>query len=233
MEKGQPQLQSREALLRFSNFLYNGFNSFSGEVNMSKGRIFIDYWNFQLNMVDFYGKEFRLDWFRLPNLLINQGAKLIGSPLEYEGMHVYISYDKNRDGDKSLKDWAHNVIEKVPGVDVIMKERKPRNPQKCPNCHREIKICPHCGKEIKAMVEKGVDTAIVTDLISLAWENSWEYAILVSSDKDYIPAVDMLNRKGFHVINAHFPPTGSDLAGNCWAEIDLKSCLKEIEFNKK
>lgn len=200
---------------------------------MSKGRIFIDYWNFQLNVVDYYGKDFRLDWFKLPGLLIREGSLLLGSSLEYEGMNVYISYDKNRDSDRSLKDWASNVIDKAPGVDVIMKERKPKNPQKCPNCHKEIRKCPHCGQDIKAMVEKGVDTVIVTDLISLAWENSWEYALLVSSDKDYIPAVEMLNRKGYHVINAHFPPAGSDLAGKCWAELDLKNCLQEIEFEKR
>ncbi len=31
-------------------------------------------------------------------------------------------------------------------------------------------------------VEKGIDTAIVTDMISLAWANAWDVAVLVSSD---------------------------------------------------
>jgi uncharacterized LabA/DUF88 family protein len=200
---------------------------------MAKGRIFIDYWNFQLNIINYYGKEFRLDWSKLSSLLIGKSADIIGSLLEYEGMNVYMSFDDNKTSDKHLKDWAKNVLDKFPGIDVTMLERKPRNPFKCPDCHQEIIACPHCGKTMKATVEKGVDTAIVTDLISLAWENSWDYSILISSDKDFIPAVDMLNRKGFHVINAHFPPAGAELANHCWASIDLGSCLKSIEFIRK
>jgi len=29
-------------------------------------------------------------------------------------------------------------------------------------------------------------TAIATDMISLAWEDAWDVAILISSDKDFI-----------------------------------------------
>jgi uncharacterized LabA/DUF88 family protein len=77
-------------------------------------------------------------------------------------------------------------------------------------------------------IEKGVDTAIVTDLLSLAWENAWEIAILATSDRDFIPAMETLNRKGFRVINAHFPPVGMDLARQCWGSIDLRQALPEI-----
>lgn len=199
---------------------------------MAKGRIFIDYWNFQLNVINLYGKDFRLDWSKLASLIISKTEELLGTSLEYEGMKVYISFDNNKGSDVHLKDWAKNVLDRFPGIDVIMLERKPRNPFRCPECHQFITTCPHCGENMKATVEKGVDTAIVTDLISLAWEESWEYAILISSDKDFIPAVDMLNRKGFHVINAHFPPTGMELETHCWGSIDLSGCLKSIKLMK-
>jgi len=78
------------------------------------------------------------------------------------------------------------------------------------------------------MIEKGVDTSIVTDLLSLAWENSWDVAVLLSSDRDFIPAVVRLQDKGFKVINAHFPPKGMDLARNCWASIDLRAALPDL-----
>jgi uncharacterized LabA/DUF88 family protein len=200
---------------------------------MSKVRIFVDYWNFQLNIIDHYGKDFRLDWFKLSKLLIDNCVDLLGFPLEYEGMNVYISFDSSKTNDNNLRDWANNVLDKAPGVDVLIQERKPKNPPKCPICHGEIITCPHCGVTMRATVEKGVDTAIVTDLISLAWENSWEYAVLVSSDKDFIPAVEMLNRKGFHVINAYFPPQGMELSKHCWASVDLNLCLKTIAYIKK
>jgi uncharacterized LabA/DUF88 family protein len=78
------------------------------------------------------------------------------------------------------------------------------------------------------MVEKGVDTSIVTDLLSLAWVGAWDVAVLVSSDRDFIPAVDLLQTKGFRVINAHFPPKGMDLAKSCWASIDLRAGLSSL-----
>lgn len=74
-------------------------------------------------------------------------------------------------------------------------------------------------------IEKGVDSAIVTDLLSLAWD----VAVLISSDRGFIPAVELLNRKGFRVLNAHFPPLGMELARVCWAGIDLRKAIQEIK----
>jgi len=33
--------------------------------------------------------------------------------------------------------------------------------------------------------EKGVDVAIATDMIKLAWEDAYDWAVLVSSDRDF------------------------------------------------
>ena len=71
------------------------------------------------------------------------------------------------------------------------------------------------------MEEKGIDTAIVTDMIRLAWEDTYDVAILVSSDTDFIPAVEFLDHRGRKVIQAGFPHTGTALAGPCWASFDL------------
>jgi len=70
-------------------------------------------------------------------------------------------------------------------------------------------------------VEKGVDTAIATDMIRLAWEDAYEVAVLVSSDADLVPAVEFLDLKGRKVIQAGFPPKGVSLATACWASFDL------------
>ena len=50
--------------------------------------------------------------------------------------------------------------------------------------------------------EKGVDTAIVTDLLSLAGEDAYGVAILLSSDADHIPAAEWIQARGRKVINA-------------------------------
>ena len=54
--------------------------------------------------------------------------------------------------------------------------------------------------------EKGVDVAIATDMIKLAWEDVYDWAVLVSSDRDFVPAVEFLNAKGRKVLHAGFPP---------------------------
>jgi uncharacterized LabA/DUF88 family protein len=46
-----------------------------------------------------------------------------------------------------------------------------------------------CGKGLRRAVEKGIDTPIVTDLLTLAWQDAFDVAVLLSSDADFIPAV--------------------------------------------
>jgi uncharacterized LabA/DUF88 family protein len=70
-------------------------------------------------------------------------------------------------------------------------------------------------------VEKGVDTLIATDMIRLAWEGAFDLAVLATSDADLVPAVQFLNLKGHRVIQAGFPPAGTDLATACWASFDV------------
>lgn len=192
-------------------------------------RIFVDFWNFQLTVYEHASRKYRLDWKKLSPLLVNEASVLIGQPLAFEETRVYMSYDPHRDSDRSLHSWATNTLDRFSGVAVTIRERKPRNPPFCNNCHKPIVDCPHCGDQIARTVEKGVDTAIVTDLMSLAWEGVWDVAVLLSSDRDFIPAVELLAVKGYRIINAHFPPVGMDLARKCWARIDMIKHLKELE----
>ena len=74
--------------------------------------------------------------------------------------------------------------------------------------------------------EKGVDTRIVTDMISLAWEGAYDVAVLVSADRDFVPVVEFLHTKGIKVIHAAFPPRGAVLSQKCWGTISLPA-LKE------
>lgn len=69
--------------------------------------------------------------------------------------------------------------------------------------------------------EKGVDTAIATDVISLAWDDNYDVAVLVSSDRDFIPVVESLSNKGIKVIHGSFPPKASELTQSCWGYIDI------------
>jgi hypothetical protein len=193
-----------------------------------KTHIFIDFWNLQLSMNSAASSSYRLDWKKLSPWLVDQACGATGRTLSFEGTHVYMSYSPNSKKDAGLRDFATNVLSRFPGVQVSMVERKAQTAPICSTCHQPITSCPHCGNSLVRTVEKGVDTAIITDMVKFAWEGALEVAILVSSDRDFIPAVQMLTAKGYKAINAHFPPTGMNLAGACWASIDVRKGLSEL-----
>jgi uncharacterized LabA/DUF88 family protein len=63
-------------------------------------------------------------------------------------------------------------------------------------------------------VEKGVDVALVTEMLSMAFKNAYDVAILVSGDDDYIGAVEEIKSMGKRVEIASFehdPNKGENL----------------------
>jgi len=198
-----------------------------------KVRVFIDFWNFQLMVNQVAPQGYRVDWKKFPLWLANQACLLVPGNLaqaaRFEGAHVYLSYDPRSHGDRRLRNWATVTLDRFPGIQVICKERKSKGPPVCSSCHQQITECSHCGNRMIRTIEKGIDTAIVTDMIKLAWEEAWDISVLVSSDRDFIPAVEFLAAKGRKVINAGFPPKGADLARTCWAYLDLRSHLDDFQ----
>ena len=77
-------------------------------------------------------------------------------------------------------------------------------------------------------VEKGIDTALATDMIKFAWEGAYDVGVLVSSDADFVPVVEFLDSKGIRVVQAGFPPIGSALATACWGSFDLLARREEF-----
>jgi len=197
-----------------------------------KIRIFVDFWNFQLSLNQVAPPDYRPDWHALPQWLTDRTKDLVLSDpsetLQFEGVHVYISYNSQTQKGRGLHHWATTVLARFPGFQVQCVERKAKGPPTCPACHQRIEDCPHCGSKMARTVEKGIDTAIVTDMITLALEDAWHIGVLVSSDRDFIPAVVYLAKKGHKVLHAGFPPLGMDLARSCWASIDIRKGLNDI-----
>jgi uncharacterized LabA/DUF88 family protein len=92
-------------------------------------------------------------------------------------------------------------MEGFTGYDVFLKERSPVSPARCPNadCHKLITLCPHCQRSIQRTVEKGVDTALVTDMIRFGIDGHYDRAVLVAADADHVPAVKFLASCSRHV----------------------------------
>lgn len=197
-------------------------------------RVFIDYWNLQLTLNDRESEaigqddvRFLVRWKDFPGLVAGKAAELLEvSEFSYEGAIIYSSY--NPRADPKFKNWLSNWLDRQPGIQVVALERRPKAPPRCPACHQVIETCPKCNNRIEATVEKGVDTAIATDMIRLAWEDAYDVAIVVSSDGDLVPAVKFLDQKGRKVIQAGFPPSGVQLATACWASFDLFALREEF-----
>lgn len=206
-------------------------------------RAFIDFWNFQIALNRDHPNlrtlsrgqngQLQVDWKKLGPWLAQQAGKVFLAAgqegrITFEGLHLYLSHDPRKSSDDGLRRWATNTLDRFPGIQVVLKERKPKDPPKCPTCYEFVDTCPKCQSSMRRTVEKGIDTAIVTDMIRLAWEDSWDLAVLVTADADFIPAVEFLNQKGRKVIHGGFPPDGMNLAKKCWGSFDLTRDFSEV-----
>lgn len=194
---------------------------------MSRVRLFIDFWNFMLGIRD-YKQEYRVDWEKLPEVLVTGAVS--SAQASYEGACVYASINPKSRKDLKLKDFLSNTINRMPGYEIKIFERKSKKNPVCQSCHSEIKNCPSCDMLLERTVEKGVDTAIVTDMLQHAWDNTYDVGVLLSGDRDFIPAVQFLNRKGKKIIHASFTNLGQELANECWKQINLRNFANQLEF---
>ena len=199
--------------------------------NITRVRVFVDYWNFQLRLNELEAQErgvldyqSKIDWKGLGLFLAQKACETVGiSSFSFDGIIIYTSFNPKTVEGRGFHKWATTWLDRQPGVSVQCLERQPKYPPKCPSCHRVIEHCPKedCGKKMIATIEKGVDTLIATDMIRLAWEGGYDLAVLASSDSDLVPAVNFLNQKAQKIVQAGFPPKGINLATACWASFDV------------
>jgi uncharacterized LabA/DUF88 family protein len=187
---------------------------------------FLDFWNYELTMKSSVMEpKFLTDWYKLPKVLVTQAGNLLGRPALYERLFVAGSYDAGSIGDAKLFTWANNVLGRIPGVVVSFTQRQRRTTG--PHCigpkHCEVTTCPHCGASMLGTQEKGVDTRIVTEMLDTALTGQCDVLVLVSADKDFIPAIEKLGDKNIKCIHAFFPHNGYELGKACWASFDLFS----------
>ena len=186
-------------------------------------RVFVDFWNYELSMKG-ADPEFLTDWRTVGPILANEAAKIVGNPaiVEFQGINVYGSYDEKNPNDQKFRRWFTTVLDTFPGVHVslVPRQKKASGP-KCPRCHEVVHRCPACSSDMRGTEEKGVDTRIVTDIMSLAWADNYDVAVLVSADRDFVPVAEFLQTRGIKIIHGAFPPKGALLTQKCWASLNL------------
>ena len=196
-------------------------------------RVFVDYWNFQISLNQSLKRGFRADWERLGQILAQAALRVVDSTAqtEYQGMDVYGSYAEDSESDQKHRRWAEYTLAGFPGVQVVMLPRRRRlSGPTCPKCHKVMSTCPHCRADMRGTEEKGLDTRIATAMISLAWDQNYDLAVLVSSDHDFVPVVEFLRTRGIKVVHGAFPPTARELTAKCWGHIDI--CELAPQFDR-
>lgn len=197
-------------------------------------RIYIDFWNFQLSWNNFHRVKdparttpVVIPWEEaLPQALVAR-ANQKGV---YVGTHVFASIDPNSKADKGLNRFLH-AMDGFPGYNVTVKERRPASPVKCTHegCRKVISDCPFCHQQLRRTVEKGIDTALLTDIIKAAFDNTFDQAVLISEDSDFVPAVKFIQERWTkQVIHAYFRGRSDELRNACWKHSFIDDFMSDL-----
>lgn len=79
------------------------------------------------------------------------------------------------------------------------------------------------------LVEKGIDVAIAVESLSLAFDNAYDTALLVSGDGDYVELVEAIKRRGKHVECAMFR---NQSAGVLLEYVDVFHPMDDLDWSK-
>lgn len=197
-------------------------------------RVFVDFWNYTLSMQS-RDREFWTDWSKFGPVLSRAAADVVAATAvaEYQGVNIYGSYDPNSEKDRRMHQWATRKLDTFAGVSVSMVPRhKKKKAPKCPVCHEVVASCPVCKADMRGTEEKGVDVRMATAMISLAWIDNYDIAVLVSSDRDFVPVAEFLETRGIKVIHGKFPPLGAELTARCWGSIDVASQRESFRLDR-
>jgi uncharacterized protein YbaR (Trm112 family) len=193
---------------------------------MQRVHVFVDYWNFQLRWNERAG-EARCNWAQLPLVLMERLKTLpLSGTFDYQGMRVYASCDPD---DENLRRWLENFLERQPGTGVSILERRRRFDHiRCRACGYETGACPSCAQPLVWSAEKGVESALITDMYELAWNEGLDIGVLVSSDSDFTYPVAQIQERGVKVVNAAWRGAGQELSRACWGQLDLDEMIPSL-----
>lgn len=192
-------------------------------------RIFVDFWNLQLQWNRFHKQNGAAGVVKIPwdTTLTPTICAKVDPAATYAGTQVYVSTDPGNPADRGLRKFL-NVMDGFAGYKVINKDRKPASRLRCPECGKHIDDCPHCHKPLRRTVEKGIDTSLVTDLLTMSLDNLHDRAVVISADADMVPAVDYLQAHGKNVTHLYFRPLGAELRNACWNHLYIDDLMGSL-----
>jgi uncharacterized LabA/DUF88 family protein len=153
--------------------------------------IYVDGSNFYHN-VKYHGFTTNIDFHKFSNLLC-QNRTLMRTYY----YNAPLAQQDNPDGYKDQQRFLDR-LRRTPYLEVKLGYFLKKN-----------KSCDGCGKTQTYLVEKGVDVNLATDMLSMAYKNLYDVAVLVSIDGDFAVACQAVKDLGKHIEVAYFPSRSS------------------------
>ena len=178
--------------------------------------IFIDGQNFYRSLQRF-DEGLRVDYDRLAAWITQA---IGGTSTHFGGAYYYVGVSA---------DAPPQVEGFLKGLELRQGYYVRREPRK-----RRTGRCPACGIEYDYTTEKRVDSRMVAELIHFAANGTYDAAVLVSGDDDFVPAVEAVNALGKQVWVATWSPDelSSDLRVRCFGQIRLSEGVSTFRVER-
>lgn len=169
--------------------------------NKERVSIFIDGSNLYHSLKNLKSKE--IDFKELTKLLLDN--RLLVEVFYYNApLDISINEEKYWEQQRFFE-----MLKKIPGFKVVLCKRK-----------KYSKEDGTFGFEMK-----GDDVYLAIDMVCGAYENSYDTAIILSGDEDFVPVIKRLQKLGKKVENAYFIRSSSNSLKNC---ADKSICINEL-----
>lgn len=160
-------------------------------------------------------------------------VKVLSEGRNLKRAYYYGSIHPNPNNDKAIADSVdgkigfYHMLEYNGFKTRIIPRRKRNIESKCEKCN-------HIASN-ETFIEKGVDIALASDVLSLAAANAYDVAIIVSGDYDFREIIDTVQRQGLIVEVAYFRNQGINKEMIRLADrfIDLEKIISKIERDKR
>lgn len=141
--------------------------------------------------------------------------------LSFKGAFYYNSVPSLADGEKKYYDHIKflNKVSNMPKITVKTRKLQKRSAKEilgefleqkqkieelglCEKCNPKVPpFCFNCLSQ-KQRREKGIDVLIAIDIVEKALENKYDCCILISGDSDFVPAIELIKKRGKRAISA-------------------------------
>lgn len=158
---------------------------------MERVMVFIDGSNFYHGLKHSLGHA-RIDFQRFCSLVCDADRRLVH-------VHYYNVPLRQADNPEAYKGQQRflSQLRKLPHFTIHLGRLADRERvETCPGCHMEYNV--------SYQTEKGVDVQLASHMLSFAFDNQYDTAVLVSNDGDFAPVVAEVLRLNKRVENAEF-----------------------------